>query len=72
MSVRNSDATGTTLMKRLIGIITMIILELMSKWASKIARNFVQMMKIVDHLNGLGNTAVGGRLENVNMNLTPQ
>ena len=56
----------------LIGVSIIIIHTLRREMISSNVKHFVRTIKIVDHLNGLGNIVLGGRLEYVKVNLTLQ
>ena len=56
----------------LIGVSIIIIHTLRREMISSNVRNIVRTIKIVDHLNGLGNIVLGGRSEYVKVNLTLQ
>ena len=56
----------------LIGVSIMIIHTLRREMISSNVKHIVRTIKIVDHLNGLGNIVLGGKSEYVKVNLTLQ
>ena len=56
----------------LIGVSIIIIHTLRREMISSNVKRIVRTIKIVDHLNGLGNIVLGGRSEYVKVNLTLQ
>ena len=56
----------------LIGVSIIIIHTLRREMISSNVKRIVRTIKIVDHLNGLGNIVLGGRLEYVKVYLTLQ
>ena len=56
----------------LIGVCIIIMHTLRREMISSNVKHIVRTIKIVDHLNGLGNIVLGGRSEYVKVNLTLQ